>query len=232
MIHPSDDALRDKAWAADWFARNLPDVPRETWGQLETYVALLLEAAKAQNLIAASTLDIVWSRHIIDSLQLLRHVPTGKSDDIWLDLGSGAGLPGIPIATCFPGHVHLVESRALRCAFLQLVVKQLGLSDRVTIHEMPLARCALGPVSVISARAFAPLPKLLAAAERFSNGKTHWVLPKGQNAAKEVEILPPVWQKMFHVKPSMTDADAAILYAQGMFTSPKAVRPGKKRKKI
>ncbi len=234
MTAPQDIIVNaeDKAWARHWFDTHLPDVPRETWGQLEVYVDMLLVAAQSQNLIAASTMATIWSRHIIDSLQLLLHVPGDSGDQVWLDLGTGAGLPAIPIALCRPGPMHMVESRALRCGFLRDVVAELGLGHRAFVHEMPLARCNLDPVGIISARAFAPLPKLLAMTHRFSHAGTFWVLPKGKNAATEVSMMPNDQQSMFHVKPSMTDAAAHIIVAKGRLGAPAAAKSRGKQQKF
>ncbi len=215
---------KDKAWAQHWFDTHLPDVSRETWGQLEAYVTLLLAAAQSQNLIAASTMANIWSRHIVDSLQLLLHVPAAYRDLPWLDVGTGAGLPAIPIALCRTGPMHMIESRALRCCFLRDAVADLGISDRAFVHEMPISRCNLPPVGIISARAFAPLPKLVALTHRFSHAGTVWVLPKGKNAATEVTMMPKSLQTMFHVKPSITDAAAYILVAKGQLGTAKLTK--------
>ena len=207
----------DKACAKAWFDANFPDVPREIWSRMEHYVDMLLAEAQHQNLIAASTIGNVWTRHIVDSLQLLLLVPASYASQPWLDVGSGAGLPAIPVALCRSGAVHCIESRALRCAFLRQTADMLGLSPQMSVHEMPAAQCNLAPISIISARAFAPLPKLLAQINRFSNAQTIWVLPKGKNAATEVSMLSQNQQQMFHVKPSVTDAAAQILVAKGRF---------------
>jgi 16S rRNA (guanine527-N7)-methyltransferase len=207
----------DKAAAKAWFDQNLPDVPRGTWDRLEAFADLLLAESQQQNLIAASTIPIIWTRHIIDSLQLLSHAGGLDPGDIWLDLGSGAGLPAIPVAICTDAQVHMVESRSLRTSFLANVVQKLGIADRATIHAMPVERAEPPSARVISARAFAPLPKLIALANRFSSQDTIWVLPKGRNAVNELAAMPKTWQDMFHVEQSMTDDDAAILIANGHF---------------
>jgi 16S rRNA (guanine527-N7)-methyltransferase len=224
----------DKAAAKAWFDAHICDVPREaplssdrTWGLLEAYVELLLAEAQQQNLIAASTIPTLWTRHIVDSLQLLLHQPVGlllTAEEIWLDLGSGAGLPAIPVALCMAAQVHMIESRSLRTEFLADVVEKLGLSGRMTIHAMPVERAQIGPVAVISARAFAPLPKLIGLANRFSGADTIWMLPKGRNAVNEVAALPKAWQDMFHVEQSCTDHDAAILVGKGHFPELSAPR--------
>jgi 16S rRNA (guanine527-N7)-methyltransferase len=124
-------------------------------------------------------------------------------------------LPGLVVAILSDFEVHLVESRRLRCAFLRATVDALGLARRVHIHESRLETLPTRPAAVISARAFAPLPRLVALSTRFSTEKTRWILPKGRNAAKELALLPAAWQRLFHVEQSLTDADSEILVGAG-----------------
>jgi 16S rRNA (guanine527-N7)-methyltransferase len=217
--------LDDVAWAKAWIKTNL-DVSRETLEQLEQFCADLVLESRQQNLISASTVPMLWSRHIVDSLQLLQLLPENLgrheiSELRWLDLGSGAGFPAIPIALVTQARFTLVESRALRCAFLQKMVDTLGLESRVKVRHCKLEQLPDAEYSVISARAFAPLPKLLALAGRFSTEKTTWLLPKGQNADKELELIPVAWQSRFESVLSVTSADARILMANGAFNQPK-----------
>jgi hypothetical protein len=104
----------------------------------------------------------------------------------------------------------LVESRKRRCDFLRSVASELALTH-VEVAEAPLERIETRPASTISARAFAPLDKLLDLSTRFSTESTRWLLPKGRNAVKELALLPQPWQRMFHVEQSRTDADSQIL---------------------
>lgn len=190
------------------------DVPRETWDRLERYVAILLSAMDEQNLIAESTRPHVWARHIVDSAQLMLHARDAGEGE-WLDLGAGAGLPGIVVACLSDRPLMMVESRRKRIDFLNDVIAELGLGHaRVyggRVETVPAMRAA-----VISARAYAPLPKLLASALHLSDKKTIWVLPKGRNAQNELEAARPSWQGVFHVEPSVTDADSAIIVAQSV----------------
>ena len=110
--------------ARAWLRINF-DVSRETWDQLESYVALLLDEMERQNLIAASTRDHVWARHIVDSAQLLTLAPEPKEGAIWADLGSGAGLPGVVVAILSRYQVSMIEVRRKRAEFLCRVVEQL-----------------------------------------------------------------------------------------------------------
>lgn len=199
--------------AQDWLRANF-DVSRETWDRLETFIAYLKREASSQNLIAASTLDSIWSRHIIDSAQLLKLLPAdAPADGKWIDLGSGAGFPGIVVAILSKHPVTLVESRGRRIDYLQRAIELLDL-DNLTLAGMPLERLETAPYLVISARAFAPLPRLLELAARFSTDKTNWLLPKGRNAVKEWEEVQPVWTGDFRIEPSVTDADSGILVGQ------------------
>nr|WP_218647625.1 16S rRNA (guanine(527)-N(7))-methyltransferase RsmG [Sphingobium lactosutens] len=195
------------------------DVSRETWARLERYVAILLSAMDEQNLIAESTRPHVWARHIVDSAQLIGHaVKAGEGE--WIDLGSGAGLPGIVVACLSDRPMLMVESRRKRIDFLNDVIAELGLTHaRIfggRVETVPATQAA-----VISARAYAPLPKLLASALHLSDKKTLWVLPKGRNAQNELEALRPAWQGVFHVEPSVTDAESAIIVAQSVLPAGK-----------
>ncbi len=163
-----------------WLSANL-DVSRETEEKLGAFVAFLIEEAKLQNLISAATLNLIWARHIVDSAQLLRFAEKTGS---WIDLGSGAGFPGLVIALLSDHRVTLVESRARRIDYLSRAVDFLGLNDRVCVAGSSIERVETAPFSVISARAFAPLPLLLDLAVRFSTVKTLWLLPKGKNAGR------------------------------------------------
>ncbi len=197
--------------AQHWLRANF-DVSRETWERIEAFIAFLSREALSQNLIAASTLDNIWSRHIVDSAQLLKFLPDSvPPHGSWIDLGSGAGFPGLVIAILSGYHVTLVESRARRIDYLQRAIGLLELEGRVTLAGMTLERLETDPYSVISARAFAPLPRLFDLAARFSTDNTIWLLPKGRNAVKEWEEVQTVWTGTFRIEPSVTDADSGIL---------------------
>lgn len=186
----------------------------ETLARLAAYRALVLAETAHQNLIARSTFDVFWARHIVDSAQLLRHLE-GAPDGDWLDLGAGAGLPGIVVALLGDRKVHLVEERKGRIGFLNRVVDTLRIGN-AQVHGCKVEALKLPPAAIITARAFAPLPKLLALAARFSRPETLWLLPKGRSAREEVEKVRGTWQGVFHVKQSITDAEAAIVVAQGI----------------
>jgi 16S rRNA (guanine527-N7)-methyltransferase len=196
--------------AQEWLNANFA-VSRETKTTLEKFVAFLELEAKSQNLVAASTLDHIWARHIVDSAQLLKLAPPETVSGNWIDLGSGAGLPGIVVAILSECTVTLVESRARRIDYLQRAIVMLDLERRVRVAGMPLERMETAPYSVISARAFAPLPRLFDLAARFSTDKTLWLLPKGRNAVKEWNETKAGWDGNFRVENSATEAEAGIL---------------------
>lgn len=193
-------------------------VSRETRDLLDRYTALVCDEAARQNLVSASTLDGFEVRHIDDSAQLLDLAPPGGH---WLDIGSGAGLPGIVLGI-LGARVRLVESRRLRFSFLADTIAALGLADRVTLHPGRVETMPTERFDRITARAYAPMPRLLETAHRFSGPDTVWVLPKGRTAAAELEAVRGTWQGNFRILPSRTDADAAILVAT-------AVRPRESR---
>lgn len=187
-------------------------VSRETRDLLDRYTALVREEATRQNLVSAASLDQFQTRHIDDSAQLFELVPEGGR---WLDIGSGAGLPGIVLAI-LGAQVRLVESRRLRATFLHDVIVALGLQDRATVHAGRLETMATETFDRITARAYAPLPKLLETAIRFAGPDTVWILPKGRTAMTELEAVRGTWQGAFRVLPSRTDDDAAIIVASAV----------------
>lgn len=197
----SEDAAR--AWL-----RALPECDDTALARLERLVEMLAEENARQNLVSAASLEEVWRRHIVDSAQLLSHVPRGT--DPWLDLGTGAGFPGLVIAALRPeATILLVESRARRIEWLERVRIALGL-DSVQVLGMRLEQVQVAPVKIISARAFAPLPRLLALATRFSTSDTLWLLPKGRLAQQELAELRDR-SHMFHVEQSITSPDSGII---------------------
>lgn len=183
-------------------------VSRETLEKLNAYLAMLTEESRRQNLIAASTLGALWDRHILDSAQLLRFEPSPQA--AWLDIGSGAGLPGIVLACLATGHVTMVEPRRLRAEFLHRVVESLDLRARIVCAKVERVE---GSFDVITARAVASLARLLEISHHLSTRKTIWVLPKGRSAADELAEAKRTWQGVFHVEPSVTDDDSWIVVA-------------------
>ena len=198
--------------AKTWLTENFP-VSRETLVNLETLASAVTAENQHQNLVSAATIDQMWARHIVDSAQLLLLAP--ERSGTWIDLGTGAGFPGLVVAILSAQPMILVESRRKRFEFLRATAESLNL-DHVSVHAGSLDSLETTAASVISARAFAPLPKLLDAAIRFSRKKTLWLLPKGRSAPAELESIRSAWQGEFHVKPSVTDDDATIITATGV----------------
>jgi len=187
------------------------DVSRETFEKLDAYAALLREESRRQNLISTSTLDHLWERHILDSAQLVRFEPHRRAS--WVDIGSGAGLPGIVIACLVVGPVTMVEPRRLRAEFLHRVCESLGLSATVLLGRSERAG---GKYDVITARAVANLAKLLEISAHLSTRKTTWVLPKGRSAEHELAEAQQAWQGAFHVERSVTDSESRIVVVTGV----------------
>lgn len=216
--------LTTEAQAQEWLAQ-LPEWDPTVRERLDLLEQLLRQENHRQNLVAATSLESLWLRHIADSAQLLTHVPreTGSS---WLDLGTGAGFPGLVIAALRPEcRVVLVESRARRAEWLETARAALQL-DQAEVFAGQLEALPTEKFRVISARAFAPLPKLLKLSARFSTSDTRWLLPKGRSAAQELLGLTG-WQHLFHVEQSLSDAEAGIVV--GTLVGPSAGRKGKSR---
>lgn len=183
-------------------------------GRLEQLQAALVVENERQNLVSRGSLAEIWVRHFADSAQLLAYVPR-ETVGRWLDMGAGAGFPGLVIAILRPDDpVVLVKSRKRRVEWLSHICGELGLPQCEVVGGR-LEQVESCNYSVISARAFAPLPKLLDLSARFSTGDTHWVLPKGRSAAQEVDELPKRLKPMFHVEQSLTDPKAGIVVGHG-----------------
>jgi 16S rRNA (guanine527-N7)-methyltransferase len=186
-------------------------VSRETFEKLQRYVELLRDENERQNLVSAATLEQVWNRHILDSAQLVRYEPAAGSS--WIDIGSGAGLPGIVIACLVEGPVTLVEPRRLRAEFLHKVAESLALNSSVLSAK---AERVEGKFDVITARAVAPLVELLKISAHLSTRKTVWALPKGRRAEGELVEARRSWQGEFRVEPSVTDDQSLIVVGTGV----------------
>lgn len=197
-------------YGADNFA-NDSGVSSETLALYARWQSLLIKWNQSINLVQSNSIDDFWFRHARDSEQLTRFISPDTRSVI--DLGSGAGFPGISLAIALKyradAQVTLVESVGKKTSFLRAVIRELGLpaialSDRA--ETLP-AR----PYDLISARAFAPLPKLLGYAHRFWGRGTVAVLPKGQSADVEIEAARESYDFSLETKPSITDPDSKIL---------------------
>jgi 16S rRNA (guanine527-N7)-methyltransferase len=188
-----------------WLVSSL-DVSRETLDQLDAYAALVCAGQETQNLVSASTLPTFWSRHIVDSAQLVLLGQAGS----WLDIGSGAGIPGIVTAIITGNPTILVEPRARRAAFLQETAETLGLTH-VRVVASTVQKLVSNPVDNITARALAALPAIIEMAAPFAHKGTVWLLPKGKSAETELASLPRAWQGQWEMRASVTDPDSHIL---------------------
>lgn len=200
-------------------------VPRETMERLDRFATLIREENQRQNLVSAGSLDQLWNRHILDSAQLMRFAPANGE---WLDMGTGAGFPGVIVAMLYcGGAVTLVEQRRRRAEFLEHVLAELGLTGGARVLRAKIETIASSSFATISARAFAPLNQLLALGERFAALETRWLLPKGRNAETELAAARSSWQGDFRLDPSLTDPDARILVAERVKRSEDRCREGK-----
>ncbi|UYH54542.1 16S rRNA (guanine(527)-N(7))-methyltransferase RsmG [Qipengyuania sp. SS22] len=191
----------------------------EAMDRLDRLAQALPEENQQQNLVAKPTLSMIWQRHIADSAQLLEFCEMPSAAQPWLDLGSGAGFPGLVIAAMRPEMpVVLVESRKRRVEWLSWAASLMGL-ENCRVEGQRLENVEAFDAGVISARAFAPLDRLLALSARFSTRSTCWVLPKGRSAAQEVKDLPKNRRGMFHVEQSHTDSEAGIIVGRGKWSA-------------
>lgn len=197
----------------------LAAVSRETRERLETYKALLVKWQASINLVAPSTVDTAWERHFADSAQLLAHAPGQVK--LWLDVGSGAGFPGLVMGLMMmethPGaEVVLIESDTRKCAFLQTVIAQTKapvrvLPMRVEKAAQNVVETVGGHPDVISARAVAPLPKLLEMIAPFWSQDSTGLFMKGRDVVLELTEAAKCWTIKASHAPSITAGDGVIL---------------------
>ncbi|MXQ11825.1 16S rRNA (guanine(527)-N(7))-methyltransferase RsmG [Microvirga makkahensis] len=188
------------------------NVSRETLEKLELLERELRRWQAIKNLVGPATLDRTWDRHIVDSLQLLDLAPEAKT---WVDLGSGAGFPGLVLAIAGQEKgltVHLVESNSRKCAFLRQIARLTGAP--AVVHEARLEAVIpgfVGKADVVSARALASLTQLLEWTEPMLKAGTIGLFPKGRDAESELTEALKRWTFKADVLPSRTDSEARIL---------------------
>ena len=199
---------------ADFAARS--NVSRETLADYAAWHAHLRKWNAKINLVAPSTLESFWGRHALDSQQICPYLP--QTAQIILDLGSGAGFPGIASAIHVKqsadslgqgGHVHLVESAGKKASFLKTVIRELGLP--ATVHSERIEALPPMRADVITARAFAPLPRLFDYALPHIHKDTLFILPKGEKAADEIENAQQAWTFSLETVKSITQDGASLL---------------------
>ncbi len=192
------------------------NVSRETQARIDAYVALLTRWNARINLVSPATIETIYERHIADSAQLFDLAPPDATN--WIDLGSGAGLPGLPIAALAaeksPGlHVTLVESDTRKAAFLAAAAREMCLD--VTIEPRRIEALCPHPYDVVSARALAPLTALCALAHRFSAPhparRTVFLFLKGARLDSELTTASAGWHIRAERIASRTNPEASVL---------------------
>jgi len=201
----ASDRDRDRVLAA-------AGVSRETAQRLDLYVEQLRRWQGVKNLVGPATLSEVWTRHIADALQLREIAPEAET---WLDLGAGAGLPGLVLAIAGHGRpgfqVDLVESNARKCAFLTETARLTGAPAKVHNARIEGIIGAYRGVAVVCARALAPLTQLLAWAEPLLTTGTVGLFPKGRDVQSELTEAAQRWRFVYDLVPSRTESEARIV---------------------
>ncbi len=185
----------------------LSGVSRETVARLEAYAGLLARWSARINLIGANTLGDLWRRHFLDSVQLLAHLPEDTQNLI--DLGSGAGFPGLVLAIAGVPGVELVEADARKCAFLREAARIAAAP--VVIRNARIEAVLPHIVDVVTARGCAPLDRLLVLAQRFIGPGTVCLFPKGERANQELTAASQAWTMDVTCHDSCTDRRGVIL---------------------
>ena len=201
---------QDKAEAVALFDST---VSRETWERLEQFVDLLLRWQRSTNLVASSTIPQVWTRHVADSLQLVALAPDARR---WIDLGAGGGFPGIVIACALAGkpgaEVHLVESVQKKAAFLRAAASELALSAIVHAQRIEdFVPATTERFDVATARALAPLDRLIGSAIPLLKRGAVGLFPKGQDVEAELTQAAKSWTIEVDLVPSRTDPRSRIV---------------------
>jgi 16S rRNA (guanine527-N7)-methyltransferase len=200
----------DRARAVALFGDN---VSRETWERLDRLVERVIERQRVMNLVAASTIPQIWTRHVSDSLQLLALAPAAKR---WIDLGAGAGFPGLVVACKLAAEqrceVHLVDSVQKKAAFLRDVIAELKLPAIVHARRIEdFATTTKERFDVVTARALAPLDRLIGYAIPLLKTGAVGLFPKGQDVGAELTQASKSWSIEAELIPSKTDPHGRIV---------------------
>ncbi|WP_417320852.1 16S rRNA (guanine(527)-N(7))-methyltransferase RsmG [Emcibacter sp.] len=186
------------------------NVPRETREKLEIYADLLEKWQKRINLVSPTTIKDKWQRHFLDSAQIMEILPPGRKGDLKiLDIGSGAGFPGLVLALLGTGEVHLVESNNKKCTFMNQVIRETG--AKAAVHCCRIEELAPFPVDFISSRALATIDKLLQLSGRFLSDDTVCLFPKGKIWREELADAEKNWQFDVEKFTSRTEESGMIL---------------------
>ena len=184
------------------------NVSRETQEKLAIYVQLLCKWQKRINLVSSSTLPQIWQRHILDSAQLVPFLP--KAAKTVMDIGAGAGLPGLVLAILTDHQLHLVESDSKKVAFMRTAIAETGVD--AVIHHDRIEELACLYMDVITARALAPLDKLFQLTKAQHHSGLDYLFLKGKGVKQELTALPSSLTLTAHTHPSITDKDAVIVH--------------------
>lgn len=185
------------------------DVSRETLSWLEIYAALLEKWQAKINLVGPATIPDLWRRHFLDSAQLLPFLD--RPGGTLVDLGSGAGFPGLVLALMSDWQVHLIDSDQRKCAFLRQVALETAILKRVTIHAQRFEAVAPVPADLVTARACAPLTDLLGYALPFLGENGRCVFLKGKGMQEELTAAEADWTMQIERRPSLSDPAGSLL---------------------
>lgn len=187
------------------------NVSRETLGAFDIWHSLLVRWNASINLVQKKSLEQFWTRHAADSWQVTDYIPNNTIKAI--DLGSGGGFPGLAVGIWLKqrgaGEVTLVESAGKKASFLRTAAREMGLP--VNVEAKRAESLPSEAFDLITARAFAPLPRLLTYADRFSGPSTQLILPKGRQAPTEIEQAKSDFDFKFDSYPSISDPEGQIL---------------------
>jgi len=197
------------------FAAQIP-VSRETLDKLKIYAGLLAKWQKAKNLVANSTVDAMWQRHFLDSAQMAQHLKSVYGDRklTMLDIGSGAGFPGLVLAIMGLGHAHMVEANGRKCIFMRQVSRET--SADATIHNVRIEEIEPFPVDIVTSRACARVIQLLDWAAPFLSETTEMWLLKGEGADEELTEAQSCWKMTVDRYGSLSDPGGVVLRLSGI----------------
>ena len=205
--------MKDVAeFGPDEFHRAL-NVSRETMERLNIYLVLLKKWQKAINLVSRKSLEECWRRHFFDSGQLLRHIPVGAKSV--LDIGSGAGFPGLVLAIMGAPDVELVESDERKCLFLREVSRET--STPVTVTNQRIESITPKTYDVVTSRACAPLDVLLSYSKPYLHLSTVCLFPKGRSLDEELTTAKKRWNMRYSLLASASDSAGRIVRLEGIF---------------
>ena len=187
-------------------------VSRETMARLEIFAELLMRQRRGSALVSRTGLVDVWRRHMLDSAQLFALAPA--SAKLWVDLGSGAGFPGMVLAIMGANEVHLIESNARKCRFLDRVAR--ATRTAVHIHRSRIEALEPWPVDVVTARALAPFPVLAEYARRFWAEHTVGLFPKGEDVERELTVATKYRNMVVERVRSASSERGTILVVRGL----------------